>query len=154
MALSRAATNSVSDSFTAYGNGREASTWSGSPTSGELSNMNGITREAYTFQTVLGSMGLNHMNGRIEDSCVAFCTTSARKPHQAKHATPKSLGLLIKLGQRQTVVKMRQRLSVLLGNMCFGASPAQCFQFAMRRALPKKSRAAQVWIRSTQVNGP
>jgi hypothetical protein len=30
--------------------------------------MNGVTREGYTFQTVLGSMGLNHMNGRIEDS--------------------------------------------------------------------------------------
>jgi len=30
--------------------------------------MNGVTRAGYTFQTVLGSMGLNHMNGRIEDS--------------------------------------------------------------------------------------
>src|ERR1700734_4424225 len=30
--------------------------------------MNGVTREGYTFQTVLGTMGLNHMNGRIEDS--------------------------------------------------------------------------------------
>jgi RHS repeat-associated protein len=30
--------------------------------------MNGVTRQGYTFQTVLGSMGLNHMNGRIEDS--------------------------------------------------------------------------------------
>jgi RHS repeat-associated protein len=40
----------------------------GAPTSGELTTMNGVTREGYTFQTVLGSMGLNHMNGRIEDS--------------------------------------------------------------------------------------
>jgi RHS repeat-associated protein len=30
--------------------------------------MDRITREGYTFQTVLGSMGLNHLNGRIEDS--------------------------------------------------------------------------------------
>jgi RHS repeat-associated protein len=58
----------VSESFTAYGNRREASTWTGAPTSAELATMNGVTREGYTFQTVLGSMGLNHMNGRIEDS--------------------------------------------------------------------------------------
>jgi RHS repeat-associated protein len=58
----------VSESFTAYGNRREASTWSGAPTGAELTSMNGVTREGYTFQTVLGSMGLNHMNGRIEDS--------------------------------------------------------------------------------------
>jgi RHS repeat-associated protein len=58
----------VSESFTAYGNRREASTWTGAPTSGELTTMNGVTRQGYTFQTVLGSMGLNHMNGRIEDS--------------------------------------------------------------------------------------
>jgi RHS repeat-associated protein len=32
--------------------------------------MNGVTREGYTFQTALGSMGLNHMNGRIEDAIV------------------------------------------------------------------------------------
>lgn len=58
----------VGESFTAYGNRREASTWSGAPTSTELTTMNGVTREGYTFQTVLGSMGLNHMNGRVEDS--------------------------------------------------------------------------------------
>jgi len=58
----------VSESFTAYGSRREASTWTGAPTSGELTTMNGVTRAGYTFQTVLGSMGLNHMNGRIEDS--------------------------------------------------------------------------------------
>ena len=58
----------VGESFTAYGNRREASTWSGTPTSAELTTMSGVTRQGYTFQTVLGSMGLNHMNGRIEDS--------------------------------------------------------------------------------------
>jgi RHS repeat-associated protein len=30
--------------------------------------MNAITREGFTGQTVLGDMGLNHMNGRIEDA--------------------------------------------------------------------------------------
>jgi RHS repeat-associated protein len=61
-------TSVVSESFTAFGNRREASTWTGSPTSGELTSMNGVTREGYTFQTVLGSMGLNHMNGRVQDA--------------------------------------------------------------------------------------
>jgi RHS repeat-associated protein len=58
----------VSESYTAFGNRREASTWTGTPTSAELASMNAITRQGYTFQTVLGTMGLNHMNGRIEDS--------------------------------------------------------------------------------------
>jgi RHS repeat-associated protein len=61
-------TSYVSESFTAYGNRREASTWTGVPTSTERSTMDGVTREGYTFQTVLGSMGLNHMNGRVEDA--------------------------------------------------------------------------------------
>jgi RHS repeat-associated protein len=61
-------TSTANESFTPYGTRREAATWSGSPTSTELAAMNGVTREGYTFQTVLGSMGLNHMNGRIEDS--------------------------------------------------------------------------------------
>jgi RHS repeat-associated protein len=56
------------ESFTAFGNRREASTWTGTPTSGERTTMDGATREGYTFQTVLGSMGLNHMNGRVEDA--------------------------------------------------------------------------------------
>ena len=58
----------VAESFTAYGNRREASTWTGAPMSTELTTMNGVSREGYTFQTVLGSMGLNHMNGRVEDA--------------------------------------------------------------------------------------
>jgi RHS repeat-associated protein len=63
-------TAAATESFTAFGNPREAATWSGAPTTAELSAMNGVTREGYTFQTVLGSMGLNHMNGRIQDSTV------------------------------------------------------------------------------------
>jgi RHS repeat-associated protein len=71
----------VGESFTAYGNRREASTWSGAPTSAELTTMNGVTREGYTFQTVLGSMGLNHMNGRIEDSVTGrFLSPDPRTP--------------------------------------------------------------------------
>jgi RHS repeat-associated protein len=58
----------VNESFTAYGNRREASTWSGPPSSTEEGTMDGITRQGFTGQTVLGQMGLNHMNGRVEDA--------------------------------------------------------------------------------------
>jgi hypothetical protein len=61
-------TIAASESFSAYGNRREASTWSGAPTAPELTAMNSVTREGYTFQTVLGSTGLNHMGGRVEDA--------------------------------------------------------------------------------------
>ena len=61
--------NAVVESFTAFGNRRSGTTWSGAPTSGDETTINGITREGYTGQTVLGvSMGLNHMNGRVQDS--------------------------------------------------------------------------------------
>jgi RHS repeat-associated protein len=58
----------VGESFTAYGNRRDANTWTGVPTSSDRTLMDGVTREGYTFQTVLGSMGLNHMNGRVQDA--------------------------------------------------------------------------------------
>jgi RHS repeat-associated protein len=59
----------VGESFTAYGSRRSATSWSGAPTSGELTTAAGITRQGYTFQTQLGLwMGLNHMNGRVQDS--------------------------------------------------------------------------------------
>lgn len=58
----------ANESFTAYGNRREAATWSRPPSSPEDANMDSITRQGFTGQTVLGQMGLNHMNGRIEDA--------------------------------------------------------------------------------------
>jgi RHS repeat-associated protein len=59
----------VSESFTAYGNRRSGETWSGPPTSGDETLINGVSRQGYTWQTALGvSMGLNHMNGRVEDA--------------------------------------------------------------------------------------
>jgi RHS repeat-associated protein len=59
----------VSESFTPYGNRRNPSTWSGAASNLDLTTAAGITRQAYTFQTQLGLwMGLNHMNGRVEDS--------------------------------------------------------------------------------------
>ena len=59
----------IGESFTPFGNRREATTWSGVPTTTELTTMAGLTREGYTLQTVLGLWsGLNHMNGRVEDA--------------------------------------------------------------------------------------
>jgi len=42
----------TTESFTPFGNRREASTWSGAPTAGERNTMDGVTRQGYTFQTV------------------------------------------------------------------------------------------------------
>lgn len=59
----------VGESFTAFGSRRNPTTWSGSPSNSDLTTIAGITREGYTFQTALGLwMGVNHMNGRVEDS--------------------------------------------------------------------------------------
>jgi len=58
----------VKESFTAFGARRNACTWSGPPTNGQLTKMNVVTRHGYTWQTALGAMGLNDMNGRIQDA--------------------------------------------------------------------------------------
>lgn len=59
----------VGESFDAFGNRRNPTTWSGADTNTDLTTIAGITRQGYTFQTALGLwMGLNHMNGRVEDS--------------------------------------------------------------------------------------
>ena len=67
--VSSTGTPVVSESFTAYGNRRSGEAWSGVPTSTDENTINSISREGYTRQTAVGvSMGLNHMNGRIEDA--------------------------------------------------------------------------------------
>lgn len=54
----------VNQSFTPYGLPRDPSDWSGSPSStGEQ-----YTRQGFTFQTMLGRLGMNHMNGRVQDA--------------------------------------------------------------------------------------
>jgi RHS repeat-associated protein len=58
----------VSESFTAFGARRNPQTWSGQPTYGDQSTISNITREGYTGQTALGNLGLNHMNGRVQDA--------------------------------------------------------------------------------------
>lgn len=61
--------NFVSESFTAFGNRRNGETWSGAPTTADESNINIVSRRGYTGESALGiSMGLNHLNGRVEDS--------------------------------------------------------------------------------------
>jgi RHS repeat-associated protein len=61
-------TTYVKESFTAFGTRRSSCTWSGPPTSGDLSLIDAVTRHGYTWQTALGAMGLNDMNGRIQDA--------------------------------------------------------------------------------------
>jgi len=67
--VSSTGTTDVNESFTAYGNRRSASTWSGAPSSGDETAINAVSRWGYIGETVLGvSMGLNHLNGRVEDA--------------------------------------------------------------------------------------
>jgi hypothetical protein len=54
---SSSATRVIDESFTAYGLRRDASTWSGAPSSSDRVLVDGITRQGYTFQTVLGRDG-------------------------------------------------------------------------------------------------
>ena len=62
-------TNDVAESFTAYGNRRSGTTWSGSPSSGDETAINAVSRWGYTGETVLGvSLGLIDLNGRVEDA--------------------------------------------------------------------------------------
>jgi RHS repeat-associated protein len=61
-------TSYVEESFTAFGLRRSSCTWTGNPTSGNLTKANSATRHGYTWHTALGSMGLNDMNGRIQDA--------------------------------------------------------------------------------------
>jgi RHS repeat-associated protein len=66
---SNAGAPDVSESFSAFGTRRNPATWSGAPSTTDLNTIAGLSRQGYTFQTWLGqSMGLNHMNGRVQDA--------------------------------------------------------------------------------------
>jgi len=59
----------ITESFTSFGARRNPTTWSGAPASSDLTTIAGLSREGFTFQTTLGqSMGLNHLNGRVQDA--------------------------------------------------------------------------------------
>jgi len=57
----------VNESFDAFGNRRNGATWSGSPTSGDMTQIAATTRRGYTFHEGLDSLKLIHMNGRVFD---------------------------------------------------------------------------------------
>ena len=58
----------VSESFTPFGERRNPATWSGVPVNGEMAASANVTQQGYTGHDVLGSFGLNHMNGRVQDA--------------------------------------------------------------------------------------
>jgi YD repeat-containing protein len=79
----------VGESFDAFGSRRNPTTWSGPPTNSDLTTIAGITREGYTFQTALGLwMGINHMNGRVEDSIIGRMLSA--DPHVPSKSNPQS----------------------------------------------------------------
>jgi RHS repeat-associated protein len=79
----------VGESFTAFGNHRNPTTWSGADTTSDLTTIAGITRQGYTFQTALGLwMGMNHMNGRVEDSITGRMLSA--DPHIPDTTNPQS----------------------------------------------------------------
>jgi len=54
-------------SFAAYGERRDASDWSGSPSSGDQTTIGNTSRYGFTGHEHLDSFGLIHMNGRVYD---------------------------------------------------------------------------------------
>jgi RHS repeat-associated protein len=64
-----AGVSDIGEAYTAYGARRNQDTWSGAPTTATLNTIASLSRQGFTFQTALGqSMGLNHMNGRVQDA--------------------------------------------------------------------------------------
>jgi RHS repeat-associated protein len=60
----------VRASFNAFGLARDGSDWDGSAPSGDLAAMEAVTRRGYTGHSMLGRMGLIHMNGRVQDATI------------------------------------------------------------------------------------
>jgi RHS repeat-associated protein len=79
----------VNESFTPFGQRRNPTTWSGAASNSDLTTAAGITRQGYTFQTQLGLwMGMNHMNGRVEDSITGRMLSA--DPHVPDRTNPQS----------------------------------------------------------------
>jgi len=66
--ISADGTSFVKESFSAFGARRSACDWKSAITAGDQALMNAVTRHGYTWQTALGNMGLNDMNGRVQDA--------------------------------------------------------------------------------------
>ena len=60
--------NYVSESFGPFGERRNPLTWSGAPGASDLAKIEAASRMGYTGHDALGRMGLNHMNGRVQDA--------------------------------------------------------------------------------------
>jgi RHS repeat-associated protein len=60
----------VQESFTAFGARRDPGTWSDSCLCDDLTKIKDVSRRGYTGHEAIGgvSMGLNHMNGRVQDA--------------------------------------------------------------------------------------
>lgn len=63
-------TSYVTESFTAFGARRDPADWSGDCPCPDLAKIAGVSRMGYTGHEAIGgvSMGLNHMNGRVQDA--------------------------------------------------------------------------------------
>ncbi|MBS0421996.1 MAG: VCBS repeat-containing protein [Proteobacteria bacterium] len=66
--LTDTGTSYLKESFTPFGNRRSSCTWAGAETSGRVARATAVTRRGYTWQTMLGNLGLNDMHGRIQDA--------------------------------------------------------------------------------------
>jgi RHS repeat-associated protein len=60
----------VRASYEAFGGQRDGDDWSGPEASGDLTTMEAISRRGYTSHSMLGRMGLIHMNGRVQDPTI------------------------------------------------------------------------------------
>ncbi|MEO6079877.1 MAG: RHS repeat-associated core domain-containing protein [Steroidobacteraceae bacterium] len=75
-------TNLVRQSYNAFGLPRDGADWDGAVPSGDQSTINGISRRGYTGHSMLGSMGLIHMNGRVQDAITGrFLSPDPNVPH-------------------------------------------------------------------------
>ncbi len=61
-------TNLVRQSYNAFGLPRDGADWTGPEQSGDQAIIDGISRRGYTGHSMLGAMGLIHMNGRVQDA--------------------------------------------------------------------------------------
>lgn len=68
--LDNTGTSYVAESFTAFGARRDPADWSGDCPCPDLAKIAGVSRMGYTGHEAIGgvSMGLNHMNGRVQDA--------------------------------------------------------------------------------------
>jgi RHS repeat-associated protein len=74
--------NLVRESFNAFGLPRDGTDWDGAVSSGDQSTINGISRRGYTGHSMLGAMGLIHMNGRVQDAVTGrFLSPDPNIPH-------------------------------------------------------------------------